>query len=674
MQKTFKKAIACLLAVLMLICSVPFTATAAGPRQWWIEDGVDTATVVAEPEYQGYNSTLNGYVPWEWAFGSFVKSDTVGGEAEDTRNLVKPIIAMTVSEIGKNGDDPGTVLKNVYNQYYGNGTLSYETVKTDGRILNPTTLKAGQRIAVAFEVGGFDTLYTGQLKFTVNTNKIVPSCYTGAPSKKGGDKWAKGTTTFTWNTDASVVYGSNYFQPGTTSANAETGAMYIPMNGKYMTSGLSTFLGTGLNDSFGARPYGKYGIVFGVAEFEVIEDCDLTQELSFVDRNPSLSEGGTSFATFAPSDFSDGKNLVGFGVSDDMFANMLPIWPDAVGAATREFDVTVAPFSNGTVTMDGETVDPATGATKKIAENNVVTLTATPAANAQFVGWKANDGTTVSTEPSITAVVNANITYTPYFVVNDASTFVVKFVDAFENIVSVQTVTNGSEVIVPAVPARAGYTANGWSVTDFTTLTEDTVVTPKYTKEVTEYTVTVPAGSTITVNGVDQEGTTAQVPYNTQVTVYNPSATAWEINGTTVAYGNTYTFYVGADVDLTIKESVISEQVPCVGSVNTTVSPDGSRVSFLATRKIQTAAGCVQVNAGFIYGTTGVTASTELVDVNGTSVKAVYTKTDSEQYSISFTVTPGSGKTYNGKAFITYKNQTTGEINVAYANLQTYNA
>ena len=668
MQKTFKKAIACLLAVLMLICSVPFTATAAGPRQWWIEDGVDTATVVAEPEYQGYNSTLNGYEPWTWAFGEFVKSDTVGGDAEDTRNLVKPIIAMTVSDIGKNGDTVAN-LKTVYNQYYGNGTISYEDVKTAGRILNPTTLKAGQRIAVAFEVGGFDTLYTGQLKFTVNTNKIVPSCYTGTVSKS--DKWAKGTTTFTWNKNASTVYGADYFTAGTTSANAETGAMYIPINGAYMTSGLSTFLGTGLNDEYGARPYGKYGIVFGVAEFEVIEDCDLTQELSFVDRNLGAGEGGTYVATFAPNNFSDGKALVGFGVSDDMFANMLPIWPDAVGATTREFDVTVAPFSNGTVTMDGETVDPATGATKKIAENNVVTLTATPAANAQFVGWKANDGTTVSTEPSITAVVNANITYTPYFVVNDASTFVVKFVDAFENIVSVQTVTNGSEVIVPEVPARAGYTANGWSVTDFTTLTEDTVVTPKYTKEATNYTVTVPAGSTITINGVDQEGTTVSVPYNTQVTVTNPTAASWKINGATVAYGNSYTFYVGADVELTIDTAAVAEETPVVGSVG--IEANGTRVSFLATRKIETKAGCVQVNAGFIYGTTGVTASTELVNVDGTTVKAVYTKTDSEQYSISFTVTPGSGKTYNGRAFITYKNAAE-EIHVAYANLQSYTA
>ena len=99
MQKTFKKAIACLLAVLMLISAVPFTATAAGPSQWWITDGVDPATVVAEPEYQGYNSTLNGNSPWEWKFAEPIYTESAGGDAEDTRDLVKPIIALTVSDM-----------------------------------------------------------------------------------------------------------------------------------------------------------------------------------------------------------------------------------------------------------------------------------------------------------------------------------------------------------------------------------------------------------------------------------------------------------------------------------------------------------------------------------------------------------------------------------------------
>lgn len=666
MQKTFKKALACLLAVLMLICAVPFSAYAAGPTQWWVTDGVDPATVVAEPEYEGYNTMA---VPWELTFGTYMNKDE---GYEDLRQLWKPVIGITVSDIGNNSMTKAE-LKEAYDDAYAFSTANtYDAVLAAGKILNPTDLKAGQRIAVTLEFGGFDAIMTGQFRFLVDTNFITPAGYNGQGSAKR-DSWTVGDD-YSWvKTVGDMGYGSVLTSGGSSTTTA-TGECYLNINSGKIGNKLSTFLGTGLNDATGARSFGKYGIVGGVVEFEVKQNCNLKDVLTFPERNLDAGEAGTFFVPFDPSKVEGGgAAYIAFGNQSDVFANPLVIWSGANGATTREFDVTVAPFSNGTVTMDGDPVDPAKGATKKIAENNVVNLVATPAANAQFVGWKANDGTTVSTEPSITAVVNANITYKPYFVVNDASTFVVKFVDAFENIVSVQTVTNGSEVIVPAVPARAGYTANGWSVTDFTTLTEDTVVTPKYTKEVTNYTVKVPAGSTIKVgNGAAESVTTKSVPYNTQVTVTNPKAASWKINGATVAYGNSYTFYVGANVELTIDETPVTVQTPVVGSVNVDVSADGKRVSFLATRKIQTTAGCVQVNAGFMYGTTGVTASTELVNVNGASVKAVYTKTDAEQFSISFNVTPG--KTYNGKAFITYKNQTTGEINVAYANLQSYSA
>lgn len=666
MQKTFKKALACLLAVLMLICAVPFSAYAAGPTQWWVTDGVDPATVVAEPEYEGYNTMAE---PWELTFGTYMNKDD---GYEDLRQLWKPVIGITVSDIGNNSMTK-TELKEAYDDAYAFSTANtYDAVLAAGKILNPTDLKAGQRIAVTLEFGGFDAIMTGQFRFLVDTNFITPAGYNGQGSAKR-DSWTVGDD-YSWvKTVGDMGYGSVLTSGGSSTTTA-TGECYLNINSGKVGNKLSTFLGTGLNDATGARSFGKYGIVGGVVEFEVKQNCNLKDVLTFPERNLDAGEAGTFFVPFDPSKVEGGgAAYIAFGNQSDVFANPLVIWSGANGAATREFDVTVAPFSNGTVTMDGETVDPATGATKKIAENNVVTLTATPAANAQFVGWKANDGTTVSTEHSITAVVNANITYTPYFVVNDASTFVVKFVDAFENIVRVQTVTNGSEVIIPPVPARAGYIDGKWSLTEaqIADLTEDTVITPIYTKITEkEYTVTVPAGSTITVNG-ENRGTTTQVPYNTQVTVYNPKAASWKINGATVAYGDTYTFYVGADVELTIDETPVTVQTPVVGSVNIDVSADGKRVSFLATRKIDTAEGWVQVNAGFMYGTTGVTASTELVDVNGTSVKAVYTKTDSEQFSISFNVT--AGKTYNGRAFITYKNAA-DEINVAYANLQTYKA
>lgn len=396
----------------------------------------------------------------------------------------------------------------------------------------------------------------------------------------------------------------------------------------------------------------------GDISFTMLPDEDGSKTNGYYIANKNDGVAIADYTTYSPNGTNPGSEKMTFMAG-------------AAPAPVACYDINVkSGFTNGTVTMDGVTVDPATGATKNVEVNTKVTLVATPDEGAKFLGWKANGVTTVSTEATLEAFVNANVTYTPVFAKASEGQIILTFVDASDNIVDVKVITKGDTSFVPPeVPARAGYTANGWSVTDFAALTEDTVVTAKYIKNADEYTVTVPAGSTITINGVDQEGTTVSVPYNTQVTVYNASATSWKINGATVAYGNTYTFYVGADVELTIDTAAVAEETPVVGSVG--IEANGTRVSFLATRKIETKAGCVQVNAGFIYGTTGVTASTELVDVNGTSVKAVYTKTDSEQYSISFTVTPG--KTYNGKAFITYKNAA-DEIHVAYANLQSYSA
>ena len=74
MKKTFRKAIAVLLAVLMVAFSVPFSALAGTPdapdmfgetnytvtknRKWWVDDGVDTSLskLQSTPEYWSYNS------------------------------------------------------------------------------------------------------------------------------------------------------------------------------------------------------------------------------------------------------------------------------------------------------------------------------------------------------------------------------------------------------------------------------------------------------------------------------------------------------------------------------------------------------------------------------------------------------------------------------------------
>ena len=77
MNKTFKRVLASMLAILMIICSMPFTVFAAeNNRKWWVDDGVDPATITSEPEFWGFNSDTDPVHqpmgPWGLSFGSKV--------------------------------------------------------------------------------------------------------------------------------------------------------------------------------------------------------------------------------------------------------------------------------------------------------------------------------------------------------------------------------------------------------------------------------------------------------------------------------------------------------------------------------------------------------------------------------------------------------------------------
>ena len=73
--------------------------------------------------------------------------------------------------------------------------------------------------------------------------------------------------------------------------------------------------------------------------------------------------------------------------------------------------ITVNASDKGTTTLNGEAT---TGATQKVAYEKEYTLTATPAANAKFVGWEVN-GKLVSNQATYTTVAFADVTYTPVF-------------------------------------------------------------------------------------------------------------------------------------------------------------------------------------------------------------------------------------------------------------------
>ena len=344
----------------------------------------------------------------------------------------------------------------------------------------------------------------------------------------------------------------------------------------------------------------------------------------------------------------------------------------AAGTKLASYEITVEATDLGTVTLNG--ADVTDGATVKVEAGSAVTLTVEAAEGAKFLGWTANGLTTVSTDTTFTTVALANVTYTPVFEKADASSFTVVFADAYGNIVSSQVVTNASQLVIPAAPARSGYVAateNGWSMTDaeIKALTSSATVIALYELAETEgYTVTA-TGATITGDGIEATADVVTgVAYDTLVTVYKEGAKGWSVNGVTVAYGDTYSFYVGKDIEVVaVMDGVTAVPMVANVGVNEVGNAGALQAQFIATRTM--ADGYTYIDSGFVYGK-GDLGEITLFDVDGSAVKAAYTKTASEQFSVTYGLRLQSG-TITARAFIAYANAD-GEVTVTYAAPMTY--
>lgn len=331
MKKTFRKAIAVLLAVLMVAFSVPFSAFAANfgqgtqitaNRKWWVDAGVNPSTIKETPTYTGFSELQE-----------LVKSDTVYVDEDnaDLRNEYKPVIAVTVSKVGTNAEaaeavSGGTVAAfatKYYNKYYAaSGTLTYDAVKAANNIVNPAELKAGDRIVVTVEFGGFDILCNGQFKGNFDTDAITPAYYAKKPSKSAGDTW-KRTDTSTINVNTGEYANTLFFAGKTISGT--TGVFTGGIVGQNFVNGNteeSNFFNRDDNTTFG-----KYGVPSVAYGFEVLKDCDLKDVFHF-DRSIS----GTEFEPYSREALANYENPELFLITGDdtknTFANWTEIWSE----------------------------------------------------------------------------------------------------------------------------------------------------------------------------------------------------------------------------------------------------------------------------------------------------------------------------------------------------------
>ena len=336
--------------------------------------------------------------------------------------------------------------------------------------------------------------------------------------------------------------------------------------------------------------------------------------------------------------------------------------------------VTVNAVENGSVTLAGQ--DVTAGGSKKFAENGTYTLVATPNEDCTFVGWQTGNKI-VSTDATYTTVAIADVTYTPVFA-ESAKPVQFTFVDMFNNVISSQSVASGAAVKIPQAPTYTGYTFTGWSADEATikAATSSMTVYAQYEKDAAAtYTVTTDADATVAYGSNSAQGTLADVPYGTQVTVSKAGATAWAIDGKIVAYGDSYTFYVASDV--TVKAASATTQAPVVAAVSANQVAGSYKVEFVATRAMVD--GCTYLKSGFVYGKNLADADLTLANVgkkgsadNSGVVKAAYANSTegSTQFILSYGISAQTG-TASAKAFLTYKDQN-GKVQTVYSDVMNH--
>lgn len=306
------------------------------------------------------------------------------------------------------------------------------------------------------------------------------------------------------------------------------------------------------------------------------------------------------------------------------------------------------------VTVDEEYINYGTvkvQSTKNAAENVVygteVTMTATPVSGAEFVGYEVA-GKLVSNEATYTFVARQDVTVKPVFTKATTDTITVVFYDTYANVVDFYNNVKVADFQaamaekIPVGPEYARYTFKGWSYTDeqLKNLDKSTTVWGIYEENVTGFTVTTDAEVTI-----DCDYANGQIPFDAKVTVSAPNAKAWKVGDTIVSYDATYTFYVGADIDVRPVYDSVGTAKPTVVMVNHYQLDGSHKVTFVANVKIPD--NFTLVDHGFIYGKalTDAELNMDMVGQNGAAVNAGVVKmaslgaSDLEQFAISYGVT-----------------------------------
>ena len=275
--------------------------------------------------------------------------------------------------------------------------------------------------------------------------------------------------------------------------------------------------------------------------------------------------------------------------------------------------ITITKHDIGEVTVNGKVVDGLDDTAVNVPYNSEVKLNVTEA-NEYFKGWEAN-GKIVSKDAAYTTYAYTDMTFTPVFEEPSSQKISVIFYDKFGNEVKAYKDMTPADyqaaIATDGIPKGQDYPSSKfveWD-TDANTILglttsktiwavyEDVESTQKYTvtvkdaagADITDTALTLPAGVQATA-----------VPYDTKATVQNDNAKGWKIDGVVVSTEDTYSFFVGADTEVTMITDDV-EALPTTTIIGATRLADPAyRFNIMATRYVP--AGYSLVDYGFVYG------------------------------------------------------------------------
>ncbi|MBE6719381.1 MAG: hypothetical protein E7571_01840 [Ruminococcaceae bacterium] len=336
--------------------------------------------------------------------------------------------------------------------------------------------------------------------------------------------------------------------------------------------------------------------------------------------------------------------------------------------------VTVPKYEIGGITINGKELDGTKVNDTPVPYGTAYTLAVTDG-DKYFKGWEMN-GKIVSEDATFTSYAYADVTVTPVFEVPDSTNITVVFYDKFGNKVKEYKDLTAEQyqatIASDGIPTAQSYPSSRfveWDTAeaDILALTESKTIWAVYedVESTQKFTVTVKdaEGADITATALDTAGfENGQIPYDTKVTVYNENAKGWAIGGTTVSTEDTYSFFVGADVEITMLTDVAAEPTTTIIGANRLTDPS-YRYNIMATRNVP--AGYELVDYGFVYGK-NLTEADLVIENEGKAgtgtnsgnvkvARAATKNTASNEFALNYGIKT-SGNQVTAKSFIVVKN------------------